>query len=116
MKFLPKKANDVTSNRGYRNIANLLRKPTIKTELYFIISSASIFTKFTGIFQKEPLIHILYKELSELLQTLIGRFCKKSTEVKKQTKLENLLTSGNYLSVKEIYCNSEISEELKKNI
>ena len=45
--------------------------------IHFLISVASIFSKYLSIFQKdEPLIHILHTECVSLLQQLMGRFLK----------------------------------------
>jgi hypothetical protein len=87
----------------------LLKNPTIKAELMFVIASAQIFTKFTGFFQREkPLIHLLYSELSELIHVLIGRACKKLLDYDKVFEPENLLAAA------DVVVSIEIHDELKK--
>jgi len=80
LKHVPSKHSALVTNYHCKNITTLLiKKPTLKAEVYFVINSASIFTKFTGFFQKnKQLIHVLYSELNMLVTTLIGRFCRQT--------------------------------------
>lgn len=78
-----------------------------------MISSANLFMKFTKTFQKdEPLVHILYSELSTLIQTLISRVCKQSNLDKKYTDVDSLLQEENYLPLKQINCSEPVLEAL----
>ena len=68
----------------------VVKKPTMKAELNFVISSAHIFTSVTGFFQKEePLIHLLHSVLSSLVMKLLGRICK--SEILKDLDLKKKL-------------------------
>lgn len=50
LNFIPKKRTSLSKKSGYLKINRLLTKSTMKAEVLFAASSASIFTKFTGMF------------------------------------------------------------------
>jgi len=54
-----------------QQITEYLKRPTLKAELLFVISSAKVFPRFTETFQRdEPMVHLLYSELRQLFTTL----------------------------------------------
>ena len=54
-----------------------LRDPLVKAQLLFLESLEMVFNGFLTLFQKEePLVHILYDQLSELVHTLLWHFLK----------------------------------------
>ena len=67
----------ISSDTLYKKIAEKLKEHQFLPLIYFLISVASIFSKYVLIFQKdELLIHILHTECDSLLQQLMGRFLK----------------------------------------
>lgn len=89
LKYIPSKQERFMGTMAYKRIISLLKKKTVKLELMFIKSSSSLFTKFTGMFQKEePLIHIMYDHIDEVLLAIMGRICKKEI-VEHFLKIEN---------------------------
>lgn len=67
----------IVQTAQYKNILNQLKNSFMKAEISFVIESAAIFERFLLIFQKdEPLIHILFEEVTELTVTVLGRVCK----------------------------------------
>ncbi|XP_067127543.1 uncharacterized protein [Centruroides vittatus] len=69
LKHIPQKNSSLMYSVSYKIISKLLKCSTIKAELYLGISSAELFTKFTGHFQcNDPLIHKLYSELFTLVR------------------------------------------------
>lgn len=108
----------LTEKKAYLNIRKHLKSSTLIAELQFVISSAHVFTAFTGMFQtREPLIHILYSELERLALTLLGRVCKKEA-VQKLGITESVLDLLNLSPFEEIGENygDDVSAELKKVI
>lgn len=77
LKFIPLKTSHQMKSSGYDRICALLKKKTMKCELLFLLSSISIFTKYTKMFQKEePLIHKVYSELKDLVISIAIKICK----------------------------------------
>lgn len=57
LKFIPQNRDNLLKSRSYKLITELLKEKDMKIQLMFICSSARIFTRFTGSFQKnEPMI------------------------------------------------------------
>ena len=101
---------------GYQKIVRLLKKPTMKAELNFVISSAHIFTSVTGFFQKEePLIHVLHSVLSSFVMKLLGRICK--SEILKDLDLKKIdaafFNTEHLLPLKEIQFSDEVLRNLE---
>ena len=72
---LPAMEKSISSNTIFEKLKEHHFLPLI----HFLISVASILSKYLLIFQKdEPLIHILHTEYVSLLQQLMGRFLKAS--------------------------------------
>ena len=70
---LPAMEKSISSN----TIFEKLKEHHFLPLMHFLISVASILSKYLLIFQKdEPLIHILHTECVSLLQQLMGRFLK----------------------------------------
>jgi hypothetical protein len=62
---------------GYTEIVSLLKSPATKALVLFVVSLADLFAGFTGMFQREdPLVHVLYEEMSRLLLILLSRCLK----------------------------------------
>lgn len=98
---------------------NALKKPSIKAELYFVISSAELFMKFTQRFQcEEPLIHKLYEEIRNVLQVFLGRVLKTTVTNKisnfSKIDFDELFAITNRLPLEELVLNSEVLDELSK--
>lgn len=81
LNYVPnKKAEVMKKSKHYKSIAAALKQPGLQSEILFICCVATIFTKFTGLFQTEaPLIHVLYDELRALAKTLMLKVCKPET-------------------------------------
>lgn len=96
--YIPKHRPKLTATSKYLKIVNALKKPTAKAEVQFVVNSAEVFQRFTLKFQRqEPLIHVLYDELRDLLLTLVGRTCK--AEVHKDfDKTENPFDEENLIA------------------
>lgn len=118
-KFLPNKPKSPALHTfSYEKIVSFLKKPTMKAEIYFVISSAKMFTRYTELFQKdEPLIHVLSSELELLVTKLITRVCKPDS-IKNisfsTTDFNKLLDDPNLLLRKDLIFTEEIKSELAK--
>ena len=72
-----KKEASLKNNERYKRICQKIKNPEIFVHLHFLQNLESVFHPFLTLFQKEePLIHILYHKLSELLRTIMFRFLK----------------------------------------
>ena len=70
-----KREASLKNNERYKRICHKLKDPEVLVQLHFLQNLESVFHPF--LFQKEePLIHILYHKLSELLRTIMFRFLK----------------------------------------
>lgn len=110
-KFIPMHQTSHMKSNSYKQIASLLKKTTIKAELRFVCSSSVIFTKFTGLFQREePLCHQLYHHIQDLVISLISRSCKaEAIEMFKKSPSDDVFKSEFLLPVKDI----ALSEDMK---
>jgi len=110
--YIPKNDKDLGGTKSYEAMKKYLKNPhKLKAELHFLCSSAHLFTKVTGFFQKsEPLIHRLYSELHSLVTTLSGRVCKPGTI--QNCSLESVFDDENLLPVSSIICSDDVSKEL----
>jgi hypothetical protein len=100
----------LTATSKYLKIVNALKKPTAKAEVQFVVNSAEVFQRFTLKFQRqEPLIHVLYDELRDLLLTLVGRTCK--AEVHKDfDKTENPFDEENLIAPANIVVGDDVKQ------
>lgn len=118
LKYIPKSCPNLEKTNTYKTIYNFLKSSRMKAEIIFVISSANLFTKFTGVFQKsEPLIHLVYSEIMLLLKSIMLRFCKpKAIEIleKGNSCVEEIFTFQNLLGLKEIHVGGA-SKELSEN-
>ncbi|CAI6343583.1 unnamed protein product [Macrosiphum euphorbiae] len=66
--------------------------------------------------KSEPLVHVMYTELHNLLCTLVGRICKTEYIPKSffNIKVDDLLTVEKMIAVKDIVVNNLIQEEFKE--
>ena len=72
-----KKEASLKKNERYKRICQNLKNPETFVQLHFLQNLESVFHPFLTLFQREePLIHILYHKLSELLPTIMFRFLK----------------------------------------
>ena len=109
-KFIPTKKDKLMESSSFKRISNFIRKQTIKSEIHFIMSSAELFMSFTEIFQKdEPLIHVLYLKLEELVEKLARRVCKEVSG----KEFSQLFEEQNKLAMKEIIVSKEVKEGLE---
>lgn len=79
LKFIPAKKDQKEMGKAkYQSIVKYLKKKTMKCEVSFVLSSAHLFTRITGWFQKEePMIHLLYTQVKDLVLRIASRICKK---------------------------------------
>lgn len=100
--FIPKKRSHLMNTAKYKLIATSLKQNDIEAQLYFVVSSAQVFTSFTRLFQKEePLIHVLYDSLYQLLFTVIGKVCKAET-LMPILEMEQMFSPGNLLPIAKV--------------
>lgn len=115
--YIPRKENALTKTQSYKNIMTFLKNPTIKLEVMLASESATMFSRFTGLFQKnEPLIHILYDEILILIVTILSKFCKISNS---QVLLADDFDLNHFfktqgLPLSEVYVSSDIKKEMHK--
>lgn len=78
LKFIPKYQNSVcVKNARYNSIISVLNDKLILSLMQFLVHISELFSKFLRTFQNEqPLIHILYDELCELLKKILRKFVK----------------------------------------
>ena len=94
-----------TNKRYIRIKDNFLKENFLLIQIAFLIDVSTPFTRFLRYFQsQEPLIHIVYKEMKNLLLTVMKRFLKAEIVNKKTgkellkidvKKKENQLAEGN---------------------
>ena len=64
-------------NERYRRICQKLKDSNVKVQLHFLSSLEEIFQPLLTLFQKEePLVHVLFDQLSEFVRTMMLRFLK----------------------------------------
>ena len=80
LKTLPKQQPNVAKVPRYTRIKKHLDFNVVTlVQLHFLRSVAGIFTEFLAFFQREePLIHLLYDWMCELVRKIMGRFVKRS--------------------------------------
>jgi len=79
IKFIPNHQKSLIHTLKFKKIIDCLKCSAFQAELEFVFWSASIFQRFTGRFQRqEPLIHIMYEELSQLVCIIVGYVCKEN--------------------------------------
>jgi len=77
--YLPENdKSQIKENKEYDSIKSSLSSHVLRTRLLFIsYLCRAIFDKFLTLFQKTgPMIHLLYKELSDLYRTVLLSFLK----------------------------------------
>lgn len=80
LKFIPSSKSDTMRSNSYKKIVSSLKVLIIKVKLLFAISLAEFYTKFTEKFQSNgSLVHLLYMEFHNLLQTIVGCISKQQT-------------------------------------
>ncbi|XP_015930082.1 uncharacterized protein [Parasteatoda tepidariorum] len=105
-KFIPLKNQSLMKCPKYKHISESLKYVDIKVELVFLTESAVLFEPFLKTFQKsEPLIHILYSEISELLKKIAGRICKTN-----EIDIHKVISDNQLLPIKDIYCSKQIKD------
>jgi hypothetical protein len=112
--YVPQEKPSLMGSPAYLKIARLLKKPTIKAEVMFVISSANIFTAVLEFLQKQkPLIHKLYSQLEVLLKTIFGRIYKE--DCLSDLKIEDMedIATEKLLNPYHIILNDNISNELQ---
>ncbi|XP_067136817.1 uncharacterized protein [Centruroides vittatus] len=126
LKYIPLSKQSIMASALYRSISCLLKIPSMKAEVLQGISSAEIFTKYTSFFQREePLIHLLYSKLWDLLLKLVTRILKvdilklvfQSKSAMPDSNVLNpkkLFDKTNLLPLEEIICSAEVANELSK--
>ncbi|CAF0979657.1 unnamed protein product [Adineta steineri] len=118
LRFLPEKQpSQIQKNKRYDNIKSILSSNLSKVKLNFVLFLCqNIFDRFLTFFQcEEPLIHLLYKELTELYRNVLLAFLKPDSVQQKsgQELLKiDLEQSAIWVADKEI----RIGEQTKKLI
>ena len=114
LRYLPKKNSKLAQKKACQSITQFLKKPTRRAELQFVISSARMFTQFTGLFQRdEPLVHVLYTELEKLMKIIMGRVCKSGAIKDIGLKVE-VFDKDNLIPLKNFICADEVTTELSQ--
>lgn len=115
---LPEKQPSVTSNQRYIRITRQLQSHDLVAQMHFLICVADIFKLLSEVFQsEEPLIHLLYDQLTTLLKPLMGRFIRKERLANKPAKeflKINLEVFENHLAYKELGIGQQTHRELGK--
>jgi len=112
LRFVPKNNKDLEKKDSYKKMLKFVKQPSLLAELHFIVSSARIFTKFTGFFQRdEPLVHLLYSHLKSLTETLILRAIKKSAYDTHGLSM-SVFEKENYLPVDKVVCNDGMKKAM----
>ena len=85
LKELPKTATQnktiklLEKNETYNCICRMLKAPATLIQMNFLISLEPLYDRFLKLFQREdPLIHILYSEMKDLLKAFMLRFLMSS--------------------------------------
>ena len=85
LKELPKTASQnktiklLEKNETYNRICRTLKAPATLIQMNFLINLEPLYDRFLKLFQREdPLIHILYSEMKDLLKAYMLRFLKSS--------------------------------------
>ena len=70
----------VESNPRYIRICRTLKSPSVLVQMNFLLGLTPLFDRFLKFFQREdPLVHILFSEMKDLLKSFMLRFLKSST-------------------------------------
>lgn len=115
LQHIPKKRSKLSETNNYKKIVKLLKSPTIKAELLFVCSTARIFTQFTGTFQREePLVHVIFAELRDLIQKILGRICHqdKIPKMLRDVNDDFFKNTDNLLPLDKIACGDDVRTEL----
>ena len=107
----------LTEKKPYLRIVQYLKSPTSISELRFVVSSAKMFSGFVKLFQRdEPLIHVLYTELYELVKKMEGRVCTQKAIKKHGCTKTTVLDEKNRLPLSDMMekCDTTLSAELKQ--
>lgn len=76
LKFLPKQST-FKSNERYCRIVSILKDPKTLSYLHFISYFVATFMPYVKLFQREdPVIHLMFSKLNELIQTVMCKFIK----------------------------------------
>lgn len=107
LKFLPIQGNTkkTLESKKYQSIASVLKDATFPAQIAFTIQSAKLFERFSRIFQTEqPMIHILYDEMSSLYALLLSKFCKPELLIEKDKFMNDsfIKDTKNFLEIRKI--------------
>ena len=118
LRDLPKEQSSVTSNARYIRIRRQLESKDLVAQMHFVVSVGDIFSSFLMFFQRdEPLIHLLYEQLTLFLKMLMGRFIKKELLANKGAKglsKISLKVRQNQLDDKVLEIGEETRRELRE--
>jgi hypothetical protein len=115
-KHIPNHEKRLMALGKYSQVVSLLKDPTIMAEIHFVISVAQVFTDFSKTFQKEePLIHLLYDELTTLAKVLMNRFIKPELmAVEENFKEETLDNPNNFVSREKMVLGDKVNSHIQK--
>ena len=74
-----RKEQGTLNTANYKRIVKYLNEKTMKCQLLFILARAKLFTKFTSLFHREDLIHLIHDEIKYLIIKDGGCICKLQT-------------------------------------
>lgn len=127
LEYIPSNEKVTLNNKLYKDIVEYLKEPLLKGYLLFVSFIAKIFTKhFTLTMQKaQPMIHLVYTQLSKLLMILLSSILKREVKNEKENfvlsstlfednKIDKVLSdSSKLLPVLDVECGSDVAEFLK---
>ena len=92
LKFIAIKNSKTAKKQSYLDIVKYLQNPYIEPILHFTSYAAEILTKnLTLLMQKnQPLIHILYPQLSKVVMIMLSNFIVKEVENVVETESDNI--------------------------
>lgn len=109
--FLPNEKKIVQSLH-YKNICKYLNQKDsedIEIQLMMVVESSTSFTKFLTIFQKtEPMIHLLYDHMKNLIRIVASKIC-----IKSDLPLEKLFMKDNLSSTNQIVLSDSLNAKLE---
>lgn len=105
LNYLPKHGSEsVLKGNHYRTIKSCLQEETFLALLHFLVAASRSFIKFTGFFQREePLIHIMYDKIKELIIELLDKICNENTVLNfDKLDIEKLFAPNNLLTTSKV--------------
>ncbi|KAF2901839.1 hypothetical protein ILUMI_04350 [Ignelater luminosus] len=118
LNYLPKHAAKTTLNSShYLQMKLFLKKADCKATLQYVKDFSQIFSKFTAFFQREePLIHLMFDQLKEILMSMFIKICKQEIIIDfSKLDINKIFASENLLDLKNIDL-GDTTKELIRNL